>query len=198
MRYVGVGRRFIAFAIDALIAGMWVTPLSSYTHIGSRYEVRIDGGPAVLAFLLVMLYNVAMELAVGATVGKLIVGVRVVMADGSKITPGASLVRNLLRVVDWLPVFYLVGAIAIWAGPTRQRVGDRAGKTVVIAAGSNAGAGLPDGAGPTASAWPGPYEPSVPSQPAVPSPATPFPSTPPPAPGPPPMPPPPPVPPAQG
>lgn len=85
-----------------------------------------------------MLYNVAMELTVGATVGKLVVGVRVVMADGSKITPGASILRNLLRIVDWLPFFYLVGAIAIWAGPRRQRIGDRAAKTAVIAAGSNA------------------------------------------------------------
>jgi uncharacterized RDD family membrane protein YckC len=54
--------------------------------------------------------------------------------DGSQIGFTASLVRNLLRIVDAIPFFipYLVGAIIIWSTKLNQRLGDQAAKTVVV------------------------------------------------------------------
>jgi uncharacterized RDD family membrane protein YckC len=69
------------------------------------------------------------------TLGKRVLGIRVERVDGSKAGAGATFVRTLLRAVDGLPAFYLVGLIAIFAtGPRRQRVGDLAAKTRVVAA----------------------------------------------------------------
>ena len=48
-----------------------------------------------------------------ATLGKLLLGLRVVNVDGSRIGWGASIIRNLLRIIDALPFFYLFGAILI-------------------------------------------------------------------------------------
>ncbi len=128
-----------------------MVPLGSYSHVGNSYSFRLQGGNALYSLLISLAYYVGLEVWLGGTLGKLAMGMRVVMDDGSRITPGASLVRNLLRIVDAFPYFvpYLVGAIAIWTDkPRRRRLGDRVAKTVVIAAGSNVppappGSGLP-------------------------------------------------------
>jgi uncharacterized RDD family membrane protein YckC len=81
------------------------------------------------------------------------------MEDGSKLTPSAALVRNVLRFVDVLPFAYIVGAVIIWSGgPKRQRLGDRVAKTVVVPA----GAVVPVG---PASTPPPPPAPAVPPPP---------------------------------
>lgn len=58
-------------------------------------------------------------------------GLRVVKTDGSPLGWSQAVIRNLLRVIDGL-FSYLVGAILIWDSPLRQRLGDRAAKTVVV------------------------------------------------------------------
>jgi uncharacterized RDD family membrane protein YckC len=68
------------------------------------------------------------------TLGKRALGIRVVRAGGLKAGAGPVFLRTLLRVVDAFPAFYLVGFITILAtGPKRQRVGDLAAKTRVVA-----------------------------------------------------------------
>ncbi|MFL5661319.1 MAG: RDD family protein, partial [Ktedonobacteraceae bacterium] len=67
----------------------------------------------------------------GATLGKMVVGLRVVKLDGSPISWSESVIRNLLRIIDGI-FFYLVGAIFVWTSPRKQRLGDRAASTVVI------------------------------------------------------------------
>ena len=69
------------------------------------------------------------------TVGKKVLGLRVVSADGSAAAPTAILIRNVVRLVDWLPLLYIVGAVSLFmTGERRQRVGDIAAKTRVVAA----------------------------------------------------------------
>jgi uncharacterized RDD family membrane protein YckC len=66
-----------------------------------------------------------------------VLGLRVVGADGGPASAGAILVRNVVRFVDWLPLLYIVGAISLFAtGPRRQRLGDLAAKTRVVAIGT--------------------------------------------------------------
>ena len=56
------------------------------------------------------------------------------MADGSPLTWGASLVRNLLRVVDGLPycIPYVLGLILAATDAEQRRLGDRVAKTLVV------------------------------------------------------------------
>ena len=70
------------------------------------------------------------------TLGKRVLGIQVVRVGGGKPGAGATFVRTLLRIVDSLPAFYIVGLVAVFAtGSRRQRVGDLAAKTRVVAVG---------------------------------------------------------------
>jgi uncharacterized RDD family membrane protein YckC len=82
-------------------------------------------GPFVYFILFEGLWN-------GQTLGKRAVGIRVRMADGSPVTFGAALGRNLLRPADFLPSFYLVGLTAMFTNPKAQRLGDLVANTIVV------------------------------------------------------------------
>lgn len=130
-RYVGVGPRAVAVIIDFVILfaiGWGIAAVTGNTTAGG---FEMEGAPAFLMFGLWLVYLIGSEAVVGATIGKLLVGIKVVMEDGAPIDLGAAVVRNVLRIVDGLFV-YLVGAILVWRSPTRQRVGDRAANTVVV------------------------------------------------------------------
>ena len=73
-----------------------------------------------------------MEAYVGWTVGKRIMGMRLVDGNSDKIGFSKSVIRNLLRLVDGLPAFNLLGIILIVNSSTGQRFGDRVAGTYVI------------------------------------------------------------------
>jgi uncharacterized RDD family membrane protein YckC len=75
---------------------------------------------------------ILMEAYVGWTVGKRILGMRVVDGSGSKIGLSKSVIRNLLRLVDGLPAFNILGIVLIVSSPRDQRFGDRVAKTYVM------------------------------------------------------------------
>lgn len=133
MQHVSVGLRFVAQLIDGLIVffglGYLIAVLSGST---TRGGFELTGGPAFLLFFLGLAYFVLLEGLLGATLGKLAVGICVRAEDGQRCGLQAALVRNVLRVVDVLPLFYLVGAVLVWKSETRQRLGDRVAKTVVV------------------------------------------------------------------
>ena len=68
----------------------------------------------------------------GSTIGKRVFRLRVVDAQGLKLTFGQVVLRNLLRAVDFLPAFYFVGGITSVLSRRCQRLGDIAAGTVVI------------------------------------------------------------------
>lgn len=87
----------------------------------------------VAYFAISILYAIAAEWAWrGQTVGKRLFGLRVVDASGLRLEPAQVVVRNLLRLVDMLPVLYLVGGISCVLSGKRQRLGDLAAGTVVV------------------------------------------------------------------
>ena len=121
---VSVGPRFLALLIDSVIIGV----------VGGLLSLPFHNATGVLGGsigILTLLYFIVMEATRGATLGKMALGLRVVKTDGSPISWSESIIRNLLRIIDGLFV-YLVGAILVWTSPLRQRLGDRAAKTVVI------------------------------------------------------------------
>lgn len=95
---------------------------------------RMGSGVALIfMFLLEWFYPVFFEIARnGRTPGKKWMGIRVVNDDGTPITFGPSLLRNLLRVVDFLPLAYLTGIIASLCNHQFKRLGDLAAGTLVI------------------------------------------------------------------
>lgn len=68
----------------------------------------------------------------GQTPGKRLLGLRVIDASGLKLKPSQIVVRNLLRAVDGLPAFFLVGGTAAFLTKRAQRLGDLAAGTVVV------------------------------------------------------------------
>ena len=87
----------------------------------------------ILLFLVEWLYPVAFEIwAGGATPGKKLLGLRVVNDDGTPVSRRASVTRNLLRAVDFLPALYGVGLIAMLLNRDFKRMGDLVAGTVVI------------------------------------------------------------------
>ena len=95
---------------------------------------RLEGGPALLGTVTSILYLVVREALFGATVGKRLLGLRVVTADVSPTRCRESIVRNVLRIGDGFAL-YLSGCIAVCAAPKRQRVSDVAAGTFVISGG---------------------------------------------------------------
>jgi len=95
---------------------------------------RLGTGPALVAlFLLEWFYPVAFEvLGGGQTPGKRLVGLRVLRADGAPVDWSRSAVRSLVAVVDFLPMGYCAGLVAMVLGARSQRLGDLAAGTVVV------------------------------------------------------------------
>lgn len=136
----GIALRFVAVLLDAVIVlfplGIVVGLLGGggYAESGDGYAnagVNVGGSAFWALLALATGYYVVCEAASGATLGKRMVGIRVVGEDGEHVTFGAALVRNLLRLVDCL-FFYLVGALFALTSSRGQRLGDRAAHTVVV------------------------------------------------------------------
>ncbi|MBI2566799.1 MAG: RDD family protein [Candidatus Schekmanbacteria bacterium] len=91
----------------------------------------------VLQFLSTTFYFVWAEVrGCGQTIGKRLIGIRTVLATGQGITIGPALLRNLARVVDELPLLWLIPALT----RGKRRIGDYlAGTYVVVAAREGSG-----------------------------------------------------------
>jgi hypothetical protein len=87
----------------------------------------------VLPLLVYVGYDVLFEtLGAGRTPGKRATGLRVLRADGGPEDVVSSLIRNVLRVIDGLPLSYVPGIVSILATKKNQRLGDLAAGTIVV------------------------------------------------------------------
>jgi len=138
LRYTlaGIGNRGFAALLDFVIAFLIVFgPYFGYGLMGS------PGGGGVAAALIDVLllvgwsYFIVLEwLWNGQTVGKRVFGLRVINEDGTPAGFVAIFVRNLVRLVDFLPGFYGLGLISIVLNSRSQRLGDLAAGTYVVRA----------------------------------------------------------------
>jgi uncharacterized RDD family membrane protein YckC len=136
-----IGRRIGAAVIDFVIAILLLFVVGALFGNASAKDSAVSAhlGPldTLLYLALLFVYFAATEAAWGATIGKRVVGLHVIAADGSKPSTTAILIRNVVRFVDWIPGLYIIGAITLFAGgQPRRRLGDRAAKTRVVAAGA--------------------------------------------------------------
>jgi uncharacterized RDD family membrane protein YckC len=131
----GAGSRFVAIAIDSLIQSAIFTVLfliaTGAGWLGTRGMQSF--ATWVLAALAIAAFVISFEaLWAGQTPGKRVAGIRVITLTGQPITAFDALVRNLLRIVDWLPLLYAVGLISMFFTSRHQRLGDIVAGTVVV------------------------------------------------------------------
>lgn len=128
---VGVGWRFAATLVDGIVLFIVGYLMAIVTGETTQGGFNLQGASAFVWFLIGLGYYIVMEAMLGATVGKMACGLKVVKTDAGSMDWNASVIRNVLRIVDGLFV-YLVGAILVWTSPQRQRLGDRVAHTVVV------------------------------------------------------------------
>jgi uncharacterized RDD family membrane protein YckC len=130
LRPAGLSPRFYAFALD------WLIRLA--VLYSALIAASVIGGIGlafwlILFFVLEWFYPVAFELSpAGATPGKRILGLRVVMDNGLPVTAAASVTRNLLRTADFLPFGYGFAIVSILLRSDCKRLGDLAAGTIVL------------------------------------------------------------------
>jgi uncharacterized RDD family membrane protein YckC len=130
LRPAGLSARFYAFVLD------WVIRLTIL--FAAATTVSIMGGIGVafwliLFFALEWFYPVAFELTPsGATPGKRVFRLKVVMDNGLPVTPAAALTRNLLRAADFLPFGYGFAIVSMLLRRDCKRLGDIAAATIVV------------------------------------------------------------------
>jgi uncharacterized RDD family membrane protein YckC len=125
--------RIVAFGFDMLIRVAFYFGLTTVLGLLSVQPAIMAGIMAITYFLLEWLYPMVFELLQdGMTPGKRYCGIKVVNEDGTPINFRNSLLRNLLRTVDFLPMFYMTGLVACVSSRSFQRLGDMAAGTLVV------------------------------------------------------------------
>jgi uncharacterized RDD family membrane protein YckC len=147
----GIGSRFVAALVDVTIQGVLILVLFVGLIGGAALMAAITRDTALsetaatvvgiagvslyilLNFVVVWGYYPFFEVIWGGqTPGKRVVGVRVVRLDGGPIGFVEALVRNVVRVADFLPAWYALGTVVMLLNQRSRRLGDLAAGTLVI------------------------------------------------------------------
>jgi len=137
----GIGSRFIAILIDYLLCGAFlllllivfaiiVPALHMFGGVSANWAIGIF-------FLIIFLvqwgyFSLFEAFNHGRTPGKHVAKIRVIHQSGRGVSFLESLARNLVRFIDWLPSFYAVGVVAMFASKRNQRLGDMVAGTLVV------------------------------------------------------------------
>jgi uncharacterized RDD family membrane protein YckC len=126
--------RFLAWSVDAAAIGAALMIIS--IPLGILKLISFDLAGAILAlgyFAITIGYGIVLEwFWRGQTIGKKLLRLRVVDAEALRLQFSQVVIRNLLRFVDSLPLFYFVGGVACWLSRKYQRLGDLAANTIVV------------------------------------------------------------------
>lgn len=147
----GIGSRFLAAATDSIIqviliilvvlaigvAGGLATSSRTLRDVTAsdpdRFGVWLVALFLVAIFLLLWGYYAAFEMAWnGQTPGKRLTRLRVLRESGYPIGPLDALIRNLVRLIDFLPMAYGLGVVVMLVDKRSRRLGDLAAGTVVV------------------------------------------------------------------
>jgi uncharacterized RDD family membrane protein YckC len=130
LRAAGAFGRAQAWLIDFLLRAIFFSVGSGVLSAFGRGGLGLG---LLLLFAVTWVYSVVCEVWFGGqTIGKRTMSLRVVCADGTPVTLIPSVVRNLLRVVDALPVLYGVGLVCTMIDPSARRIGDIVAGTLVV------------------------------------------------------------------
>jgi uncharacterized RDD family membrane protein YckC len=139
----GLGSRFVATLVDTIIifllqvvavvvAGL-ITSAISETAFADKLSAWIIAIFGLIMAIFYWGYYIFFELLWnGQSPGKRWVGLRVIRANGTPITLSEALIRNLVRIVDFLPAAYGVGIVTMFIDKQSRRLGDLAAGTLVV------------------------------------------------------------------
>lgn len=136
---VGIGSRFMAALVDTSL--IVILQLIVYIPMIFLFGESLVSGEStwivglflLIAFVFLWGYYIFFEvLWNGQSPGKRWVGLRVLCATGTPITLSESIIRNLVRIVDFLPVAYGVGIVTMFIDGKSRRLGDMAARTLVV------------------------------------------------------------------
>jgi len=141
-RVAGIGSRFLATLVDTLI----ITILQAVTVVSlvlilNALDASILGNASawvialfgLLLFVFYWGYYIFFEMLWnGQSPGKRWTGLRVIRSDGTPITLSESLIRNLVRIIDFLPATYGIGVVTMFIDKQSRRLGDLAANTLVV------------------------------------------------------------------
>jgi uncharacterized RDD family membrane protein YckC len=134
LQIAGLPSRIGAFLIDVTIflvlVGVLLFSASATAFLNEGLGIFLLSTGILGLFLAY--WSVQEALFNGKTIGKFLTGLRVRMADGSPITPGAAFLRNVALFVDLLPSTGAVGLLCIFFSPRSQRLGDLLAGTIVV------------------------------------------------------------------
>lgn len=126
--------RFLALALDK--ACVVILAMAAGALLGVAHLIHWDTAAAagtVAGFAISFLYPIVFEwFAAGRTPGKMALNLQVMDQQGLRLRFSQVVVRNLLRAVDALPAFYLVGGLSGLLTARAQRLGDVAAGTIVV------------------------------------------------------------------
>jgi len=132
----GIGSRFLAQILDSLVIAVILIAITILaTSMGGLFgsgelALLIE---IILGFILLAGYFLISEAAWnGQTLGKRAARLRVVGDHGEPLTLGQAAIRNLVRIVDFLPVFYAIGMLTLFINGRGKRLGDFAAGTLVV------------------------------------------------------------------
>jgi uncharacterized RDD family membrane protein YckC len=138
----GMGSRFLAGLLDMILIIVLIlaanislylflraVDISAWSWLGT-WLWAVFG---LLTFIIFWGYYIFFEMIWnGQSPGKRKVGLRVIRMDGSPITFTESLIRNFIRLFDFLPAYYGVGVVTMFINSQTRRLGDLAAGTLVV------------------------------------------------------------------
>ena len=139
----GIGSRFLAALIDTIfIAILQIITNFVIFFIIRNFLLQLENeqlaawGVAIfglISFGLLWGYYTFFEILWhGQSPGKRLIHLRVLQSDGSPVTLTESLIRNLVRLVDFLPLYYGIGVFTMFFSKQARRLGDLAAGTLVV------------------------------------------------------------------
>lgn len=131
----GMGSRFMAVLVDHLIQGLIILA-AALLFIILGLAVSTTWAIALLVLLTFAVqwgyFTIFETVRNGQTPGKKLVKIRVIKSSGRAVTVFEAMTRNFIRAIDYLPTFYLVGMISMFADSKNRRLGDFAAGTLVV------------------------------------------------------------------
>lgn len=130
----GPASRFAAWFMDSIIIIAATTAVNAVFGMLAIISPDFARAMSVLGYLVISVgYGILCEWALrGQTIGKRMFRLRVVDAEGMRLQFNQIVIRNLLRFVDALPLFYFIGGVSCMLTRKCQRLGDIAANTIVV------------------------------------------------------------------
>jgi membrane protease YdiL (CAAX protease family)/uncharacterized RDD family membrane protein YckC len=129
VEYASFARRLGAALLDSLV---WIIGLAFFNPVDAGTNETAAAIYALVVASVWFNYFAICEWRWGQTIGKNATGIRVLPLEGGKLTWQGAALRNLLRLVDLPLALVGIDYLIVRGSPRRQRLGDRAAKTIVV------------------------------------------------------------------